>query len=225
MKGDRSGSLKLQKGVAKLRKVALLVAAEIALLAVIGFSFWFQDLRYSLPTPRPVGWRAPAIGSSFTGNLDLTKPVGSRPALFNFYNCDCPCSRFNLDHVRQLAKTFGSRVRFVAVIEGGTEADEKDVFKGLNLEAEPYYDANGKLARELGVYATPQAVLIDSKHRLVYRGNYNLSRFCIDTSTEFVRLALESVTSGQPLPAVVQSSVSAYGCAIPACSIQPTRGK
>ena len=206
-------------------KIAGVIVAEVVLLGIIGLSFWFQDLRYSLPTPQPSGWKAPKIGTNLSAGL-YSNPVGNvRPTLFNFYNCDCPCSRFNLDHVRQLSKQFGATVKFVIVLESGTVKEEQEVFKGLKLRATPYFDSDGKLARSLGVYATPQAVLTDSHERLVYRGNYNVSRYCNDPRTEFVRLALESVTACQPLPALVKSSIPAYGCAIPTLMDPQNEGK
>ncbi len=206
-------------------KIAGVIVAEVVLLGIIGLSFWFQDLRYSLPTPRPNGWKAPKIGTNLSAGLNSSQVGNGRPTLFNFYNCDCPCSRFNLDHVRQLSKQFGQNIKFVIVLESGTVKEEQEVFKGLKLRATPYFDSDGKLARSLGVYATPQAVLTDSHERLVYRGNYNVSRYCNDPRTEFVRLALESVTAGQPLPALVKSSIPAYGCAIPTLMDPQNEGK
>jgi hypothetical protein len=204
--------------LARSSKLVLLVGAELSLIAVIGLSFWFQDLRYSLPAPKPNGWKAPAVGSSLLAKVgSIPLPTG-QPVVFNFYNCDCACSRFNLDHLRLLTKEYGSKMRFVLVVEGGTKSQEEDIFRGLNLDEQPYCDPDGQLARGLGVYATPQAVVVDGQRRLVYRGNYNSSRYCSDPGTQFVRIAIESVLAGRSLPPGVNTSGAAYGCAIPAVS-------
>jgi uncharacterized protein DUF6436 len=201
-------------------RIAALVGAELTLFSVVAAAFWFQDLRYSLPAPRPKNWKAPAMGASPRLPAQFSASTDGRPIAFNFYNSACPCSRFNLDHVRRLAALYGSRVRFVLVMEGGTQLEQEGAFRSLNLEAEPCYDPTGKIALNLGVYATPQAVVVDSNRRLVYRGNYNLGRFCVDPRTEFVRAALENTTSGKPLPTIMAQPIPAYGCAISAVSTE-----
>src|SRR5262249_46492721 len=66
---------------------------------------------------------------------------------------------------------------------------------------------------EAGVYSTPQAVLLDAKSHIVFRGNYNVSRYCTDPRTEFVRIALEEqVGEGE---ARASMEVPSYRCARP----------
>jgi hypothetical protein len=196
-------------------KIVVLALAELSLLAVIGLSFWYQDLRYALPTPQPANWKAPSVGTRILLPASLTSGSSRAPLALNFYNSDCGCSRFNLDHLRQLYRSYGKKVRFILVLEGGSKSQEEATFQGLRLNCEHCCDTDGGLARDLGVYSTPQAAILDSDLRLVYRGNYNVGRFCTDPRTEFARLALESVVSGRLLPAGL-ATVPAYGCAIPA---------
>jgi hypothetical protein len=74
-------------------------------------------------------------------------------------------------------------------------------------------DRRGAIAAEAGVYSTPQAVLVDERGRLAYRGNYNVSRYCVDPRTEFARLAIESLLAKQ---SVTVPETEAYGCELPA---------
>jgi len=39
-------------------------------------------------------------------------------------------------------------------------------------------DADGSLAKMVGVYSSPQAVIVDTRGALYYRGNDNLARYC-----------------------------------------------
>lgn len=193
------------------RSVAVVVFA-LAALAAIAWVFWDQDVRYSLPTPTPAGLRQPALGTTVNLPPSLALPPGSdaRPLLLHFYNPDCPCSRFNRDHVAGLLKRHGERVTFVAVLEH--DAAHADEDSGLDL---PHLvDAHGELAALLGVYSTPQAVLLDSERRLVFRGNYNTSRYCSDPGTEFVRLAIEALLDGRTYEPPAAAMVS-YGCELP----------
>ena len=75
-------------------------------------------------------------------------------------------------------------------------------------------DRGAAIARCLGVYSTPQAVLLDRDGRLVYRGNYNTSRYCTEPTTQFVRLALESLQQHRALASEPEAGI-AYGCALP----------
>jgi len=202
------------KKLSAIRVVAL-TGVEFLMFIVIACSFWYQDFRYALPTPKPKNWMMPQVGRAIQLPDHFTVAADGKPIAFNFYNCDCACSRFNLDHVRKLARTYGRSIRFILVLEGGTRTDEETLFQGLNLNAEHYCDPNGEIARALGVYATPQGVVLDSEHRMVYRGNYNTGRFCVEPRTEFMRLVLECVSSGRPVPRQLQKYRPAYGCAIP----------
>ena len=191
--------------------LAFLVAAEILLAAGIIACFWHQDWRYSLPTPRPPDLVQPEPG----GRLPLDDFTGGRPVLLHFVNPDCPCSRFNLGHVRELVRRYRDRVRFVAVLEGGRPGEP------LALDAEVMADPGGRLARACGVYATPQAVVLDAAGRLYFRGNYNVSRYCVDPRTEFARLAVEALLAGEPPPAFPPGATTAYGCPIPVPEKEP----
>ncbi len=168
-------------------------------------TFWWFDWRTSLPTPRPAQARALTLGSSPTLPPSLQAlAVPGAPLLVHFYNPDCPCSRFNRDHLRGLFDRFGSTVRFVVVAQ--SEADSP-----LGDDAPGLLDRGGALAAALGVWSTPQAVLLDARGAVVYTGNYNTSRYCADRRTEFVRLALESLAQpGHPLP-----QLEPWGCQLP----------
>ncbi|MDP1797383.1 MAG: hypothetical protein Q8K78_07875, partial [Planctomycetaceae bacterium] len=65
---------------------------------------------------------------------------------------------------------------------------------------------------------TPQAVILDQDLHLIYRGNYNISRYCTSRQTEFVRIALEKLlsnTSPKFVPPV--AATTADGCPLPTC--------
>lgn len=178
----------------------------LGLATIAGAAFWLSDLRYSLPTPRPAGLQQPALGTMAMPARQVT--------LIHFFNPDCPCSRFNLDHVRQLAQDFRGRVKVVALLQ---TKDPQAVAKfGA---AEPLFecraDLGGKEAGRLGVYSTPQAVVLDAEGKIFYRGNYNVSRYCTTRKTEFARLALEAALTDRPLPTMPKEATIAYGCALP----------
>ncbi|NUP07402.1 MAG: redoxin domain-containing protein [Polyangiaceae bacterium] len=209
--------------VGRIAVVALVVAT---CLSFSGYLFWREDVRYSLPTPRPDGLVQPPAGSSLEVDAWLAAanlpPRAGRPVLLHFFNPECPCTRFNVDHVRKLHARFGERVEFIAVAQTSLSGHELDAAMAeLKLGIPHFVDTNGRVAAAAGVYSTPQAVLVDAEQKLVYRGNYNVSRYCTDPETEFVRIAIESLESSREAP----RETPAYGCELPTAHGAPsTRG-
>ena len=108
----------------RVKQVAVLGCAAV-LLSLAGAIFWYQDLRYSLPTRKPAALVPVAQGEGV--KLPEGRWVGSadgRALLLHFFNPHCPCSRFNVEHVRELRAQFGDRVRFIAVLQVEDGEDE-----------------------------------------------------------------------------------------------------
>jgi hypothetical protein len=216
-------------------RTAIVAGGCALLLGGAGLAFWYEDVRFSLPTPKPPGLVQPPMGATMPVErwlLAAGVDAGARPVLVNFFNPECPCSRFNVDHLHRLQAMFGDRVLFVAAIQA-SDVETSSVPTALaKLELQmPYFiDHGGVAAKEAGVYSTPQAVVVDAGHRLFYRGNYNTSRYCNDPKTEFVRLALDDLLATEsetPNSALTSSPTSesvrrvsaempAYGCELPA---------
>jgi hypothetical protein len=201
----------------------------LGLLTLVGYTLWEQDWKWGLPTPRPAQLRQPPVGTQ----IELPEQVAAlwststgRPLLLHFFNPDCPCSRFNQDHVRDLIRTHRARVTIVAVIEpeGGPVQAHAVANAERELGVPVLLDADGSLAKMVGVYSSPQAVVVTTAGALYYRGNYNLARYCTDARTEFARIALEHVLNGDSTyDAPVQARI-AYGCPLPSTPARMTQG-
>lgn len=189
---------------------AALGLGEAALLAAVGLTFWLQEWRYAQATPRPEKLVQPPLGARLSlgevvagADAPLQTASAQRaapgPTVLHFFNPDCPCSRFNAAHLRQLREEFAGRAEFVAVLEGEGEAAElQAAFAAWDLDLRSVVDVDGALAAAAGVYATPQAVVLAADGTLHYRGNYNVQRFCSDRRTQFVRRALETLLAPVP---------------------------
>jgi hypothetical protein len=203
-------------------RVLITLSSVTGLLALVGWLFWQQDVRYMLPTPRPAGLVQPPVGAILPVESWLARagvaPRG-RPVLLHVLNPECPCSRFNADHIRRLVKGFGDRVEVIGLVQvaAGSSPEQaasaRNTAAGLELGVPLLVDEGGEIARAAGVYSTPQAVIVDGRGALVYRGNYNTARYHVDPRTEFARLALESlVGSGRVF---TDPGGPAYGCELP----------
>ena len=215
-------------------RTPLVLAGAVLLLGLAGVTFWYQDIRYSLPTHRPAEWKEVSRGQAVVLPSRLAATRDGRPLLLHFFNPDCPCSRFNAEHVRALRQRFGDRVRFVAVaqIADGQSATEQNrsldtIGRLFGPDLEAIVDEDGKIAAACGVYSTPQAAIVSSgpSRTLLFRGNYNTARYCTAPETEFVRLALETLVDGRSIPRPTREVMVAYGCELPtnlAASRAPT---
>jgi hypothetical protein len=197
------------------RSARIVAATAISLLCLgtAGAAFWYQDWRYSLPTPRPHGLREPALGTAVDVAALLGTQRPGRGVAVHVVDPDCPCSRFNRDHLRSLVRRFGNQLQFVVLVQGGSDAAAlRSSFESWDIPATVIADPGGRRAGRLGVYSTPQAVVLDAEGRMFFRGNYNSSRYCVDTRTEFARIAIEAMLAGKPLPALPPAARVAYGC-------------
>ncbi|WP_462266872.1 DUF6436 domain-containing protein [Mucilaginibacter sp.] len=181
------------------------------LLAGIGGIFWHYQLRYSLPTPVPAGYRPVTSGAV----IDLMPALhfnDSKPVLLHFFNASCPCSRFNMRHVKSLIAAYGKQVHFAVILMDEKYATARQVQEKYDLQVPVM--VNPALAFKCGVYSTPQAAVLTARHRLYYRGNYNSNRYCTDPETEYARLALVGLLQQKPAVHFNTYATTAYGCSL-----------
>ncbi|MBC7902553.1 MAG: AhpC/TSA family protein [Gemmatimonadaceae bacterium] len=194
----------------------LIIISWFALLSAgIGFIFWHSEWKYSLPTPKPSGLKEVGIG----GNIDIGSILPdneSGPVFLHFYNPDCPCSRFNLPHFREIVLTHGRNVRFAVVLMTEKKYTDDEVKKKLQLDIPILRDTS--IAATCGVYSTPQAVILSADEKIYYRGNYNKSRYCSDESTSYAKIALNQLRHNQTQRIYDKYALTAYGCQLPNCT-------
>jgi len=212
----RSHASSPEPRVAAWRQAAA-AACALAGLAVAGHAFWDLDLRYARPTPAPPGRVDVERGARVELPDELARYVRAAPGptLLHVFNPECPCSRFNLEHVVAIARELAGRARVVAVLQGADAKAAAAAFEARDTGLAHVSDPDGSIAASVGAYSTPQAAIVDRDGRLLWRGNYNVSRFCRDRDTEFARIALEHAVAGRDLPAFPADATIAYGCALP----------
>ncbi|CAA9345017.1 MAG: hypothetical protein AVDCRST_MAG56-8073 [uncultured Cytophagales bacterium] len=197
------------------RPYLLMVVFSLVCLSGIGFLFWYEDMQYARPTPRPASLVQLPVGSAL--RLEAAgKMPGGKPLLLHFFNPSCPCSRFNRGHLRELYAQFGPKVDMVVVLQAKDTLEAIRKYRDWELPMPYVTDPAGTLAERCGVYATPQAVLLSPDARLYYRGNYNTGRYCVNRDTQFARRALEALLADQPAPLFPGVAQTAYGCLLPA---------
>lgn len=148
--------------------------------------------------------------------LNNSIPANGQPVFLHFFNPDCPCSRFNAKTFKKLVLNYGSKVKFAVVVMSSKTFTVKAIQEKIGVADIPVL-SDTSLARRCGVYSTPQVVLLDDSHHLYYRGNYNVTRYCTDESTNFARIALDGYFNQMPVLGLNRLAFQAYGCSLPAC--------
>ena len=190
----------------------LVLFALAGLLLVVVSIFWQQELKFLLPTPVPTAYQPVATGESIDLHEFGIQPQ-HKPLLLHFFNPECPCSRFSTAHVASLIKAHNHKVDFKLVLQYASDSTAaQEAFAAYGIVLPIILDAEEALASRCGVYATPQAVILDKTGRLYYRGNYNRSRYCTDKNTSFASQALAAITEGREAPIFSALATTAYGC-------------
>jgi hypothetical protein len=180
----------------------------ILLVTAMGTLFWYNQYRYSLPTPVPANYKAINTGTFIRLPSNLYT-AANKPVFLHFFNPDCPCSRFNINHVKVLIKQYGGQASFAVVLVTAKHYTTKQIQDKFGLSIPIVQDAT--LAAACGVYSTPQAVILSPGKQLFFRGNYNSSRYCTNKKSEYARQALDNLLHN--LPVVHNpSATTAYGC-------------
>ena len=198
-------------------KTFFYIAFCLMALSTLAYIFWKQELQYSLPTEVP----ANLVDINSGEKLDLKNlPFATskdKATFVHFYNNDCPCSRFNAAEFDKMVLKYKDLVNFYAVVQINDDAEEElKVFKEkYNLGIPIVADPSGKIAQQLGVYATPQAVIINTDSTLFFKGNYNRARYCVSKNTKFAEMALDAWLKDEPAPQFGSLATVAYGCELP----------
>jgi hypothetical protein len=185
----------------------------------IAFLFWRNEWIYNLPTPVPEKYQPVDRGATIELPATLKSAAalksGPKPLFLHFFNPDCPCSRFNMTYFRTLVKQYGDQVDFAIVVLNNKDYTEDEVQRKYELRIPVLFDSS--IAVRCGVYSTPQAVILDADRKLYYRGNYNRSRYCTDTKSNYAQQALDGLLRKRIDLRFDRLALTAYGCRLPNC--------
>lgn len=197
------------------QKIVVFTMICLAIATFISWVFWHQEFKYSLPTPVPSDFVDIKVGEKVDLKREISITDGN-PVLLHFYNPDCPCSRFNIREFESLARRYQKDIHFLAVIQSNNEDAAERFKKKYDLDVPTILDKEGVISDKCGIYATPQAVLLDKNSNIYFKGNYNKARFCTAKETKFVEMAIEYLLQNKSLPLAIQSAMTeAYGCSLP----------
>lgn len=201
-----------------MRIVAVSIILPV-LFGCIGAMFWYQEAQYLLPTTVPANYVSVVARQVVNFDSSVLTTTLTKPTLFHFFSPDCPCSRFNLKHFVSLKKKYGNTIKFYAVVSKKDEVQSAK--KMLDADIEILVDQDKRLAKACGVYSTPQAAIVATDSTLYFRGNYNRARYCTDKNSNYVQMALDSLTANRKPPQFNEFATTSYGCGLPQSNNPP----
>ena len=122
----------------------------------------------------PVGTDAPgaAVHTLDGAQTDLARYIGKQPVLLEFWATWCPVCKELEPKMLDVAKRYGSQVKFVGVAVSVNESPKR-----VKLYAEKYhypfelvFDTDGNAVTAYDVPATSYVVVIDKSGKVVYTG-------------------------------------------------------
>ena len=193
----------------------IVIVLLVFIFTSIASLFWYNEWKYSLPTPVPEKYVAVSLKQKveLPGKLTATNNL---PVFLHFFNPDCPCSRFNIPHFKSLVNEYRGKVSFAVVVMTTNQSyTAESIRQKFSLDIPVLFDTS--LAALCGVYSTPQAVLVGNDQALYYRGNYNRDRYCTDKKSNYAQMAIDALLAKNEYPSFNKAALTAYGCSLPLC--------
>ncbi|MBD0369328.1 MAG: thioredoxin family protein [Pyrinomonadaceae bacterium] len=144
----------------------------------------------------------------------LSSLKGKNGTALIFIGVQCPVSNAYNERMEKLAQDYKARgINVIGINANSTESvtEVKAHASSHNLTFTILKDNGNKIADALGAGHTPEAYLLDTGNKIVYRGRIDNARNSASVTSSELRDAMEAVLAGKP---VAKSSVPAFGCSI-----------
>ncbi len=194
------------------RKTAEAIKPLLVLLPIFGlvlYVFWTSDIRNRLiSTQKDI----PAVGSTVKIG-DLTLDTSADKMYLHFYDQNCHYSKKNIAHLDKLIAETHEAIQWIIVTKTDVGIGTTPIER-FGKQVKWVVDADGTIADRMGVFMTPQAVLLEGS-TIYYRGNYTKNgAFCgaDNIKSSNPAIAIQSKLKGQPLPFLMATSNSYVGC-------------
>ncbi len=148
------------------------------------------------------------------GHAAHVDPTKARATAVLFISAICPVSNAYNDRMTEIYKKYSARgVQFLFV---NANANEKPAQIEEHREAAAYpfpifLDKNNAVADRLGAQMTPEAVVLDSRGEVRYRGFIDDAKNPARVIHKGLSAALDAVLEGKP---VAVTETKAFGCTI-----------
>ena len=194
-------------------KIVVLAIALPLIFFTIGYLLWIKEMQYALPTKVPENY----VKVKVLEKVGLQEAFGEsngKPFFIHYYNPYCPCSKFNFSYYKSLTDKYKNKFNLFLVIREIDRDIIDELREKIKTEVTLIVDEEGEIAKQTGVYSTPQAVLLNPDYTLYFRGNYNRSIYCTTKGYNYAEMAMDSIIAGAIAPDLGYFAITSYGCSL-----------
>ncbi|MFN7016406.1 MAG: redoxin domain-containing protein, partial [Fimbriimonadales bacterium] len=144
----------------------------------------------------------------------LSQLVQRGPVVFVFTATKCPAAQRYAVRINQLYETYRKQGVSLFLVYSNYDDTREAVLqhrRAYGLIPPLVHDLDGAIARAVGATMTPQAVLIDKKMLLRYRGAIDDNRYENRVREHYLKNALDAVLAGK---SVKVTAAETFGCTI-----------
>lgn len=145
---------------------------------------------------------------------DLSKNLGKKIIVLDFWNCQCPVSRGFEDQLKETAKKYGEKdVVFYAIDSNTINSVEliQKYAKDNKLNYPVLKDWENKIADKFEAAVTPEVFVIGKDKKIHYHGAISDNQNASKVEKHYLAAALDSIIAGKP---VEVKENKAFGCSI-----------
>ncbi len=197
--------------------LSLMLAAIFAIIAVATVANHTTSATTpDVPAALAIGATVPefSLPDADGKTQSLSSLKGKNGTVFIFVAVQCPVSNAYNERMEKLAQDYKSRgINVVGINSNVAESGEavKAHAATNKLTFTILKDPGNKIADQLGATVTPEAYVLDSSNKLIYRGRIDNSRHGDQITATELRDALEASLAGKP---VSKTIATAFGCSI-----------
>jgi len=195
------------------KKIIILSVSLPLIFFAIGYLLWENELQYITPTELPNEY----VKVKVMDKVNLEEAFGDsngKPFFIHYYNPYCPCSKFNYAYYKSLTDKYENDFNLFLVIREMDRDVIDELKENIQTQVTLIIDKGGEIAKQTGVYSTPQAVLLTTDYTLYYRGNYSRTRYCTTKSYNYAEMAIDSLLAGKKAPDFGDFAITSYGCSL-----------
>lgn len=160
----------------------------------------------------PLAAATPVRLSRLDGPAEDYDPAASKATVLVFLSTICPISNAYQDRLRALmTATQGKPVRWLLAVANDNESPTDIAAYAADTKLPILIDRYGMMAERFGAAMTPEAIVLDARGEVRYKGAIDDAQNPARVKIRPLRDAIDALVAGREVPV---KSLRAFGCAI-----------
>jgi hypothetical protein len=119
--------------------------------------------------------------------------------IFHFWNPNCRCDIYNMQHVKALRREYGDKLHLLVVSAASNHIEYQQQWQDLQTDYQVEFIQYNALNLPVVLPATPSVAVVQASGELSYFGPYAVGGLCLPGENSIVEGVLDSILAGNPL--------------------------